>query len=138
MASSATRQGVIPATVLSHTLATTLSLGSLDQPYTRLDFGGGVRADAASERTNLNPTLHLAANASTAITAAFDVPVLKFRADQVTKLQGGGAIVSPDLSLHAGSPPTNQVGTTQVGTDYEWYTYTLNLLQDAFYNPQSR
>ncbi|MFZ4567380.1 MAG: hypothetical protein ACOYMY_13050, partial [Prochlorococcaceae cyanobacterium] len=52
--SSTNRQGVIPATVLSHALATHLSAGSIDQPYQRLEWGGGVRADAASENTRLS------------------------------------------------------------------------------------
>ncbi|MEI7951078.1 MAG: LamG-like jellyroll fold domain-containing protein, partial [Synechococcaceae cyanobacterium ELA182] len=86
IASSANRQGVIPATVFSHALATSINAGSAAQPYDHLDWGGGVRADAASEQTSLGGTLHLAASASTAITAAVDVPVLKFTADQAAKL----------------------------------------------------
>jgi len=80
--SSTNREGVIPATVLSHALATRLSAGSIDQPYQRLEWGGGVRADAASENTRLSWSLNPAASGSSSITAAVDVPVQELTADQ--------------------------------------------------------
>ena len=33
---------------------------------------------------------------------------------------------------------TRQIGTTEVVAGYSWYTYNLDLLQDAFYNPQTQ
>ncbi|MEB3331540.1 MAG: LamG-like jellyroll fold domain-containing protein, partial [Synechococcaceae cyanobacterium] len=83
------RQGVIPATVLSHALATSLQVGgaaTAGVPYQELAWSGGVRATAADPQTSLSWTLTPAAGATTNLTAAVDVPVLT-----LTPQQAGGA-----------------------------------------------
>jgi len=126
IASRTNRQGVIPATVFSHALATSINAGSAAQPYDHLDWGGGVRADAASEQTSLGGTLHLAANASTAITAAVDVPVLKFTADQAAKLPE-----NPDI--FADAHPTGRTRELEIDSTG---SFTLTSLVNTSSAPQ--
>ncbi|NBU76661.1 MAG: LamG domain-containing protein, partial [Planctomycetes bacterium] len=52
----------------------------------------------------------------------------------------GDSLNGLEINTHDVSTTTTEVklvGTTEVVSGYEWYTYTLNLLQDAFYNPQT-